>query len=74
MDIYFDNGDTYISYGNNVFKERGIIISDIVERLNKNQYRGVIPTDEEIDKSFEDYYKLKNIIKNRVGKIKGLIM
>lgn len=74
LDIYFDNGDTYISYGNKVFKERGIIISDIVERLNKNQYRGVIPTDEEIDKSFEDYYKLKNIIKNRVGKIKGLIM
>lgn len=74
LDIYFDSGDTYISYGNKVFKERGIIIFDIVEILNKNQYRGVIPSDEEIDKSFDDYYKLRSIIKNRVGKIKGLIM
>ena len=74
LDIYFDNGDTYISYGNKVFKERGIIIFDIVEILNRSQYRGVIPSDKEIDKSFENYYKLRNIIKNRFGKFKGLIM
>ncbi|CDM69483.1 Hypothetical protein CM240_2346 [Clostridium bornimense] len=74
LDVYFDNDDTYITYGNKVFKDRGIIISDIIEILNKNQYRGVVPSDEEIDKSFEDYYKLRSIIKNRVGKIKGLIM
>lgn len=70
LDIYFVNGDTYTSYGDKVFKERGIIIFSVVDILNRNQYRGVIPNDEEIDKIFKNYYQLRNIIKNRFKKLK----
>ena len=72
--VYFDSGDTYISYGNKVFKEEGIVIFDIVNILSKSQYSEYIPSDEEVNKSMEDYYKLRDIIKNRVGKVKALVI
>ena len=57
-----------------MFKEEGIVIFDIVNILSKSQYSEYIPSDEEVNKSMEDYYKLRDIIKNRVGKVKALVI
>jgi len=72
--LEIDKSETPARYNERVKKQSGIVISELVEIFNNSKYAGVMITNEDINKAFENYKVIEFNVKRRLGKIKSFLM
>ncbi|MDP4182991.1 MAG: transglutaminase domain-containing protein, partial [Bacillota bacterium] len=66
--------ETPSGYSARVLEETGIEISDLSEIFNKSKYGGIEPTTEDIKTAMDIHKKVEDIIKERVGIVRSILI